>query len=46
MYYLCCMCIDFYDLSALCGFWFVVFRKEGSSGLMAEEAPTKNLRER
>ena len=23
MYYLCCLCIDFYDLSAWCGCWFV-----------------------
>ena len=25
IYYLCCMCIDFYDLSAWCGCWFVVY---------------------
>ena len=25
MYYLCCLCIDFYYLSAWCGCWFVVY---------------------
>ena len=25
IYYLCCLCIDFYDLSAWCGYWFVVY---------------------
>ena len=25
IYYLCCMCIDFYDLSAWDGCWFVVY---------------------
>ena len=25
IYYLCCLCIDFYDLSAWCGCWFVVY---------------------
>ena len=25
IYYLCCFCIDFYDLSAWCGCWFVVY---------------------
>ena len=25
IYKLCCLCIDFYDLSAWCGCWFVVY---------------------
>ena len=25
IYYLCCLCIDFYDLTAWCGCWFVVY---------------------
>ena len=25
IYYLCCLCIDFYDLSTWCGCWFVVY---------------------
>ena len=25
IYYLCCFCIDFYELSAWCGCWFVVY---------------------
>ena len=25
IYYLCCMCINFYDLSAWCGCWFIVY---------------------
>ena len=25
IYYLCCLCIDFYDLSVRCDCWFVVY---------------------
>ena len=28
IYYLCCLCIHFYDLSAWCGCWFVVYIKK------------------
>ena len=28
IYYLCCLCIDFYDLFAWCGCWFVVYIRE------------------
>ena len=27
IYYLCCLCIDFYDISALFGFWSVVYMR-------------------
>ena len=27
IYFLCCLCIDFYYLSALCDCWFVVYMR-------------------
>ena len=46
IYYLCCLCIDFYDLSAWCGCWFVVYIRrfiyKGSVTIMADFCPEFN----